>query len=291
MECADFFLDFQNMLVNLCVIYRPPDTNIAVFCEDLTDYQERNVTSSGKLIIVGDIKIYTNKEQHPDTALFQETLDGLGLRDHVDFATHHLGNSLDAVITSQDDPMVNTVVQGELFSDHHWVFFNITSSIIMYQVEDIAYRKTKLISPDAFAGDISCELEFANVDHLDLKSGLALYNSTLTQVLNQHAPMKRKSVPNQKQVPWFMESIRDEIRKCRQLEQIWRWDKTNSDKYHDFRSQHRLVSNLPFSNEKEYYCDIFVNTGETPNRCSRYVIACLVEARNHHFPLGSQTKN
>ena len=135
-----------------------------------------------------------------------------------DFATHHFGNSLDIVITSQDDPMVNTVVQGELFSDHHLVFFNITSSIIMYQVEEISYRKTKLISPDTFAGDISCELEFANVYHLNLKSGLALYNSTLTQVLNQHAPMKRNSVPNWKQVPWFMESIRDEIRKHRQLE-------------------------------------------------------------------------
>ena len=112
MECADFLLDFQNMLVNLCVIYRPPDTSIASFCADLMDYQEKNVTSLGKMIIVVDVNIHTNKEQHPDTALFHETLDGLGLRDHVDFVTHHLGNNLNAVITSQDDPMVNTVVQG-----------------------------------------------------------------------------------------------------------------------------------------------------------------------------------
>ena len=90
MECAEFLLDFQNMLVNLCVIYRPPDTSIASFFDDLMDYQERNVTSLGKMIIVGDVNIHTNKEQHPDTALFQETLDGLGLRDHVDFATHQI---------------------------------------------------------------------------------------------------------------------------------------------------------------------------------------------------------
>ena len=153
--------------------------------------------------------------------------------------------------------MVNTVVQVELFSDHHWVFFNITSSIIMYRVEEIAYRKAKLISPDAFAGDISCELELADVDHLNLKSGLALYNSTLTKLLNWHAPIKRKSAPIQKQVPWFTESIRDEIRKHRQLEQIWRQDKINSDKCEDFCTQHRLVSNLLFSTKWEYYCDIF----------------------------------
>ena len=218
MECADFLLNFQNMLVNLCVIYRPPDTSIVTFYEDLTDHQERNVTSPGRMIIIGDINIPTNKEQHPDTVLFEETLDGLNWRDHVYFATHHLGNSLDAVITSQDDSMVNTVVQGELFSDHYWVFFNITSSINMYQVKEVAYRKTKLISSDAFACDIIWLIESAHVDHLNLKSSLALYNSTLTQVLDQHAPLKRKFVPNHRQVPWLTESIRDEIKKHRQLE-------------------------------------------------------------------------
>ena len=141
MECADFLLDFENVLVNLCVIYRPPNTSIAVFCENLTDYQERNVTSPGRMIIVGDINIPTNKEQHPDTVLFEETLDGLNLRNQIDFATHHLENSLDAVITTQEDPMVGTVAQGDLFSDHFWVFFNITSSISIYQLKRLLIEK------------------------------------------------------------------------------------------------------------------------------------------------------
>ena len=145
-------------------------------------------------------------------------MDGLNLRNQVDFATHHLENSLDAVITTQEDPMVNTVAQGNLFSDHYWVFFNITSSISTYQVKEVAYRKTKLISPDTFACDISQVIQSVHLDHLNLKSSLALYNSTLTQVLDQHAPLKRKFVPNHRQVPWFSESSRDEIRKHRQLE-------------------------------------------------------------------------
>ena len=176
---------------------------------------QRNVTSPGRMIIVGDVNIHTNKELHPDAVLFCETLGGLGLKNHVDFVTHHLGNSLDAVMTFQDDLIVNTVIQGELFSDHHWVFFNISSSTIKYRVEVIAYRKTKLISTDAFADDISHELQLLDTDQLDLEPGLALYNSTLMKVLNQHAPIKRKSVPNQKWVPWLTEAIRDEIRKCR----------------------------------------------------------------------------
>ena len=222
------------------------------FCEDLEDHQERNVTSPGSRTIVGDINIPTNQQQHPDTFLFEETLHGLNLRNQVDFATHRLENSLDAVITTQEDPMLNTVAQGNLFSDHYWVFFNITSSISTYQVKEVAYRKTKLISPDTFPCDISQVIQSVHLDHLNLKSSLALYNSTLTQVLDQHAPLKRKFVPNHRQVPWFNESITDEIRKHRRLEQIWRWDKTNSDKYHDFYSQCQLVSNLLFSAEKKY---------------------------------------
>ena len=186
------------------------------------------------MIIVGHINIPTNQEQHPDTVPFEETLDGLNLRNQVDFATHHLENSLDAVITTQEDPMVNTVAQGDPFPDNYWVSFNITSSISTYQVKEIAYRKTNLISPYTFAYDVSQVIESVHLNHLNIKLSLALYKGTLTQVLDQHAPLKWNFVPNHRQVPWFSESIRDEIRKHRQLEQIWRWEKTNSDKYHDF---------------------------------------------------------
>ena len=74
------------------------------------------------MVIVGDVNIHTNKELHPDAVLFHKTLAGLGLKNHVDFETHHLRNSLDAVMSFQDDSIVNTVAQGELFSDHYWVF-------------------------------------------------------------------------------------------------------------------------------------------------------------------------
>ena len=80
MECTDFLLNFGNVLGNLCVIYRPPNTSIIAFCKDLTDHQEWNVSYPGKMIIVGDINIPTNQEKHPDTVLFEETLDGLNLR-------------------------------------------------------------------------------------------------------------------------------------------------------------------------------------------------------------------
>ena len=166
-ECTDFLLNFENVLVYLCVTYRPPNTSIVAFCEDLADHQERNVTSPG-MIIIGNINIPTNQERHPDTILFEEILDGLNWRNQVYFATHH-ENSLNAVITTEEDSIVDTLVQCDLFFDHYWIYFNIINSISTHQVKEVAYRKTKLISPDTFACDISQVIESVHLEDLDLK--------------------------------------------------------------------------------------------------------------------------
>ena len=87
-------------------------------------------------------------------------------------------------MTFQDDPIVNTVVQGELFSDHHWVFFNFSRSTSLHRVEEITYSKKKVISTDVFSDDISCELDQLDADNLDLEPCLALFNSTLMMIVD-----------------------------------------------------------------------------------------------------------
>ena len=48
MECADFILCLLTTLSNLCIIYQPPNTSILGFCNDFTDYFEKNITSPGE---------------------------------------------------------------------------------------------------------------------------------------------------------------------------------------------------------------------------------------------------
>ena len=98
--------------------------------------------------------------------------------------------------------------------------------------------------------------------------------------------MKRKSAPIHKQVAWFTESIRNEVRKCRQLEQIWRQDKLNSDKYHDFCTQHRLISNMLFSTQREYYCDIFHEHGMNTKQMFKVCDGLLGRGKESSLPSG-----
>ena len=97
MEYADFILCFPTTLISLCIIYLPPNTSVLDFCNDLTDYFEKNITSLGEKIIVGDFNTPINQHMHPDMIIFRGTLDGLNLIDHVDFDTHHMGNILDTI--------------------------------------------------------------------------------------------------------------------------------------------------------------------------------------------------
>ena len=107
MECVDFALCFSTTLINLCIFYWPPDTNVLDFCNDLTDYFEKNITSPGSKIIVGDFNIPINQHKHLDIIIFKDTLDGLNLIDHVDFDTHHMGNRLDTILTTQESSLVS----------------------------------------------------------------------------------------------------------------------------------------------------------------------------------------
>ena len=106
------------------------------------------------------------------------------------------------------------------------------------------------------------------------------------KVLNKHVSIKRKSVPNQKWVPWLTEAIRDEIRKCRQREHVWRRDRVNMDKYQDFCTHCRLVSNLLFATEKEYYHDTFCEHSENIKQVFKLCDSLLGRGKEQLLPPG-----
>ena len=87
MECTNFVLSLLNITLNVCVSYRPPTTSVLAFCDEITDYIERNINSNGKILLVWDANIPYNQQDHLDTVLFKDVPDGLNLHNHW------LGNS------------------------------------------------------------------------------------------------------------------------------------------------------------------------------------------------------
>ena len=73
------------------------------------------------------------------------------------------------------------------------------------------------------------------------------------KVMDKLAPVKTKTVSNKPKLPWFNENLACKIRKRKWLEKIWHKDRTNINKYHQFYTQHCMVSNMLSLAKKDFY--------------------------------------
>ena len=95
----------EYMKVNTClsgitfevyVIYRYPGTSIISFCGELTDILENNITKNkGYLLLLGDFNIHLDKQDLPDTIIFQDFMDSFGLMNQINQPTHTSNHMLD----------------------------------------------------------------------------------------------------------------------------------------------------------------------------------------------------
>ena len=85
------------------MVYHYLGTSVISFCEELTDILENNITGNkGHLLLLGDFNIHLDKQDAPDTIIFQDFLDSFGLINHVKQSTHTSNHILDLVISQPE---------------------------------------------------------------------------------------------------------------------------------------------------------------------------------------------
>ena len=77
---------------------RDPITN-AMILDKVTDFLATFLVEHNNIIITGDFNIHVNDTNDPEAQIFLDTMEALGLDNHVNFATHNRGNTLDLVLT------------------------------------------------------------------------------------------------------------------------------------------------------------------------------------------------
>ena len=88
-----------NSTLNICGIYHPPYsisqkiTN-SMFLDDLPDYLTEWIAFFRNIIICGDFNIHIDDPSDTKVQIFNDTMEALGLQQHVSFPTHHAGNTL-----------------------------------------------------------------------------------------------------------------------------------------------------------------------------------------------------
>ena len=132
-------------------------------------------------------------------------LDSPGMINHITFPTHKQGHTLDLFIEEEDGPLIMKVTRGHLISGHHLIHAYLNICKNKPKVREVTYRKYKQIDKTVFK-DLQRTLE---VEHttFDLRSLVERYNSDLKEVLDRHAPEKRRLVKVTHKQPWFTDKI------------------------------------------------------------------------------------
>ena len=204
------------------IVYRPPysvkhPVIIKTFIAEFTDYLETIILSAEPLFITGDFNIHVDDSNDENASHYLDMLESMGLIQPVNVPTHEHGHVLDLVITRQCDHIIlHEPKVGHFFSDHAVVHCSLNSVKPGASIQSITDRKLKTIDLDVLRGELAksrlCTEEIDNLEEL-----VSCYNSTLSSLMDKHAPLQSRNVVNRPRILWFNE-IRDAIKARRKAE-------------------------------------------------------------------------
>ena len=211
----------------LVAIYRLGHVAISEFWNEFPSFLETLCSMNCLLLMGGDINIHLDVKTDSQTKSFNDILDSFNLFQMVNEITHREGHLLDILICNEPDKCQNVEVLDCALSDHFMVRAMVDfcpNTISEYKM--IHYRKLKNINRDSFRSDLI--QNFASdqlLDQADFGYTINMYNKTLKDTLDKHAPLITKVVKIVTRAPWFDNEYVELRRKRRKAEKLFRQTK------------------------------------------------------------------
>ena len=278
--------------VRLITIYRPPPSRanghtFKNFMDEISTYFEALVISTGQLLILGDFNVHIDNKQDREGVEFLNLVESFGLKQHVTQATHRSGHTLDLVLTRTQDPLIPCVtVKDCCLSDHFPVFCHLPLSMPRPTTQVVTYRKLKSVCAVAFARDIDSS-QIATIPDDPKDSAISLYNTVLSDILENHAPEKTRTVPARPQPEWYTDQIRQAKQQRRQYERLWRKTKltVHRQMYMDMKVK---VNNLIGEAKTSHYKTIITENSGDQKKLFSVVSKLLGKSHSPTLPPGKQ---
>ena len=117
----------------------------------------------------------------------QGTLIFSGMKQHIGCPTHNKSYTLDLVLTRWDENTTEVLATDPQLSDHYLVSFRLHTELVKPSKKKVTYRNLKAIDLQSFERDLkNSELFLCNSEDVNYLANL--YNTTLKDLLNAHAP-------------------------------------------------------------------------------------------------------
>jgi hypothetical protein len=152
--------------------------------------------------------------------------------------THKLGHTLDLVIYRLSDNILSSCfINNDLKSDHSAVLCRLNITKLAPEPVTVIYRRINKIDKQAFKDDL--------LHCVPSDCSVAMYNETLTSVLDKHAPLCQRTVSGRKFNPWFSgiaEKFGKLKRERRQAERRWLKSKLTVHKQIFESAKHKITA-------------------------------------------------
>ena len=120
----------------------------------------------------------------------------------------------------------------------------------------VTTRHWKNVNIQDLCYDIESQLENVNRDDGELDSSVNLFESTVRNILDDHAPLKTRTVKLQTESPWFNDDIRAARKTRRQLERKWRDNGKLEVHRQEYRNQRDIVKNIINQAKIDHYSSL-----------------------------------
>ena len=130
-------------------------------------------------------------------------------------------------------------------------------------VKEVKYRRTKSVDISALSCDLGesslCRDVLSN-SHPDILSACDLdslacnYNTTLSSVIESHAPLKTKTIVSRPTVPWYNDDIHKAKLLRRKAERKWKKTKRETD-FQLFKKRRNHVTHLLNEAKRKFFTD------------------------------------
>src|SRR5207245_10254121 len=180
------------------------------------------ISSPSELIIIGDFNLHVDNRNCPFGTSFLTLLETFGLSQLVSFPTHDSGHPLYLLITRTTSNIFTDVTfTCPALSDHSAIMsvFSIPSRSRSPRITKLI-RNIKSIINTAFSNDIFSSALYT-APFSSLNACILQFFSTLSLLLDKHAPLKTVTCPSQQRKPFITDDILKEKTKRSKLKTIY----------------------------------------------------------------------
>ena len=171
-EHASWELRIKNVNLVIHGIYHLPPllknkTTNGMFIEEFIEFVSTTLPSHPNSMYIGDFNLHVSEEDtETDPAIFNDSIEAMGLYQHVGFPTHKSGNILDLILSDiQQTTSVMTTAPGPYLSDHRAVIATLNTKRLkpMFSYQEV--HKLKDITQEQLIDEF-------NPDNVPLNSKL-----------------------------------------------------------------------------------------------------------------------